>query len=183
MTLDPEDLERPFWSDDHDMDLPKIIPDALRMLGDLASVELTTSGTPCGKTGRLNLPCCWNTDIGSTAFFGFNNPGRDTNFYVAPHAREIKCTAWEAFRDAWCHHFVMVIDGQRVWDAQPLWPHYETIMWNLRGWGDGRKKLDDAKARRAAVRSYEDAVRRFGRIVNTRSAVKAAASPLAQRGE
>lgn len=164
-------LDRPFWSDNFDMDLPKIFPDARKMLGDLAEVELVTSGTP-DSNGRLNHPCVWNHHDGTIAFFGFDNPGRDTSFYVSPSAVELKCTAWEAFRDAWAHSFVMVIDQRRVWDTGALWPHFETIMWDLRGWQGGHR--DATVARRKAKASFAEAIRAFGRIVNDRLAVERA---------
>jgi hypothetical protein len=159
--------ERAFWSDDFDMDLPKIFPDARKMLGDLGDIELMTSGTPCSRTGRLNHPCVWNHDDGRVAFFGFGNPGRDTNYYVAPRTADITCTAWEAFRDAWAHSFVMVIDRQFVWDTAALWPRFEAIMWDLRGWGETK---NPRYARIKAKASYAEAIRRFGRIVNNRRA-------------
>lgn len=155
--------DAPFWSDDFDMDLPKIFPDARKLLGDLADVELVTSGTPCTKTGRLNHPCVWNGDGGMLAFFGFGNPGRDINFYVAPGSAVIRCTAWEAFRDAWPHTFIMIVDQQRVWDTGALRPHFETIMWDLRGRGGNGRTAGLARARAKA--SYSEAVRTFGRIV------------------
>ena len=156
--------DTPFWSDDFDMDLPKIFPDARRLLGDLADVELVTSGTPCGKTGRLNLPCCWNSHDGMLAFFGFGNPGRDVGFYVAPRAIDIRCTAWEAFRDAWTHSYIMIVDQQRVWDTGRLWPQFETIMYDVRG-GPNLCNRDVARARHVAMNSYSKAVLAFGRIV------------------
>lgn len=158
-------IERAFWSDDFDMDLPKIFPDARKMLGDLGDIELVTSGTPDRRTGRLNHPTVWNTDQGCAAFFGFGNPGRDTNFYVSGYAAsDIRCTAWEAFRDAWAHHFIMVIDQRRVWDTGALWPHFEAIMYDVRGWGERNPRY--AKIRAKA--SYAEAIRNFGRIMPIR---------------
>jgi len=159
----------PFWSDDFDMDLPKVFPDARRLLGDLADVEIVTSGMPCSRTGRLNHPTVWNTYDGCVAFFGFGNPARDTAFYVSGYAaQDITCTAWEAFRDCWAHHFVMFIDQRPVWDTHALCDAFDALMWDRRGWGASR--LTVREARRKAVKSYAAAVRKFGAIVNDRRA-------------
>ncbi len=166
--------DAPFWPDDFNMDLPKVFPDARRLLGDLADVELVPVGHP-DKNGRLNHPCVWNSDEGSIAFFGFGNSCRNESFYVAPGAQDIKCTAWEAFRDAWAHNFLMIVDAQRVWNAGDLWPYFETIMYEKRGWplGDKSPRL----ARLKAMGSYAGAVRAFGCIVNNRRANSRIPSP------
>jgi hypothetical protein len=160
--------ERPFWSDDFDMDFPKIFPDARKMLGDLAGLELITTGTPDRRTGRLNHPAVWNHERGSVAFFGFKSPCRD-QFYAAPSSQEIRCSAWEAFRDAWPHHLVMIVEQQVIWDTGALWPEFEIIMWNLRGWGDGKKARLDVCARRKVMSSFTKAVRTFGRVADLRA--------------
>lgn len=157
----------PFWSDSFDMDLPKVFPQARELLGDLADVQMWTGGRP-DASGRLNHPACWNTDMGLAAFFGFKNTGRNENYYVC--RERVRCTAWEAFRDAWAHNFVMVVENKVIWHADRLWPSFETIMWNMRGWGDGARKPKDASARRAALRSYRDAVSRFGDVVDLHGA-------------
>jgi len=162
-------VQMPFWSDDFDMDLPKVFPDALRLLGDLADVEITTCGIPCARTGRLNHPTVWNTCDGCAAFFGFGNPGRDTGFYFSGYgATEITCTAWEAFRDCWAHHFLMIVDRQSIWNSHALCDAFDAIMFNQRGWGKTRMTVPEA--RRKVMKSYAAAVRKFGEIVNTRIA-------------
>ncbi|WP_375782888.1 hypothetical protein ACE10Z_23530 [Bradyrhizobium sp. Pha-3] len=154
---------QPFWSDDFDMDLPKIFPEAHHLLGDLAGVEMWTGGS-ADANGRLNHPSCWNTDVGLAAFFGFSDTGRDEGFYVASGGR-VRCTAWEAFRDAWCRNYVMVIENRVVWRTDRLWPHFETIMWNVRSWDDGSKKPNDGFARRQALGSYRHAIQLFREVV------------------
>jgi hypothetical protein len=62
----------PFWSDDFDMDLPKVIPDAKAALGDVADLELVTHGHT--THGRLNHPSCWNHSLGLVAWFGRRDP-------------------------------------------------------------------------------------------------------------
>ncbi|SDD94320.1 hypothetical protein SAMN05216337_1017109 [Bradyrhizobium brasilense] len=154
--------DAPFWSDNFDMDLPKVFPEARELLGDLADVEMWTGGRP-DANGRLNHPACWNTDIGLAAFFGFKNTGRDENYMVC--RERVRCTAWEAFRDAWAHQFVMVVENKVVWHANRLWHPFEIIMWNKRGWGDGSKQVNEKAARRQARGSYRDPIRLFGNVV------------------
>lgn len=120
----------PFWSDDFDMDLPKVIPEARALLGELADLELvTTSHT---THGRINCPCCWNHELGLVSFFGrpgklYREPG-----YVTSNA-EVKCTLWEAIRDSWSHNNVIVFEFDPVFDGGALWPHFERIMYHIRG--------------------------------------------------
>lgn len=152
----------PFWSDDFDMDLPKILPNARELLGPLAGVELVTTGRPDERTGRLNHPAVWNHDQGVVAFFGFKSPRRP-EMMVAPSAGWVRCTAWEAFRDAWSHQYLMIVEGALVWDTFLLWPPFETIMCHLRGWR--KDSGGDAAARRQLAHSYEAAVKALGKIV------------------
>jgi hypothetical protein len=155
--------DTPFWSDDFDMDLPRILPEARELMGALGDVELVTTGKP-DKNGRLNHPAVWNGDRSMLAFFGFKNPCRPEQM-AAPGVGEVRCTAWEAFRDAWPHQYLIVIERRAIWDTGPLWKHFETIMWDLRGIG-GRKPPDRmSQARRAVVRSYRDGVRALERLV------------------
>jgi hypothetical protein len=136
-----------FWSDDFDLDLPKVLPEVEAMFTDLAEVKLFTHG---GETyGRLDHPTCWNTDKGLTAFVSLRaNPRPDANFYYTPDpVRE--CTPWELARDAWAHSYVIALDGRSVWDGEANWRDFETILWVKRGWGGGSKNasLPSAKAR------------------------------------
>jgi hypothetical protein len=153
--------DTPFWSDDFDMDLPKIFPEARELLGDLAEIELYTVGTPDKTTGRLNHPCVWNGDRSMLAFFGFQAPARP-EFYAAPSAQQIKCTAWEMFRDAWPHSYLIQVQQRPIWDTFALRRDFETIMWNVRGWEGGR---DPRPARCAALRSYREGIRAFGHVL------------------
>lgn len=154
-------MERPFWSDDFDMDLPKIFPDARRLLGDLGDIELVTVGTP-DANGRLNHPSVWNGDHSMLAFFGFKSPAKP-EFYATGRYTEVRCTAWEMFRDAWPHGYLIQVEGYPIWDTTHIWPHFEAIMWSVRGWQGGR---DPVPAKRAVMRSYCEGVRAFGRVVD-----------------
>jgi hypothetical protein len=120
-----------FWSDDFDMDLPKVIPDAKEMLGEHADLQLLTHG---GKTyGRLNHPVVWNSETGTVAFFGRRSPMKPPAYYTD---REIiGCTLWEAIRDAWAHTVVIVFEGRTpIWDGSKTWKQFEPIMYHIRGW-------------------------------------------------
>jgi hypothetical protein len=154
--------DAPFWSDDFDMDLPKIFPDARRLMGDLGDVELVTTG---GITnGRLNHPTVWNGDRSMLSFFGFKSPSRPS-FYADSREKEVRCTAWEAFRDAWAHNYLIQVERHPIWDTGPLWKHFETIMWDVRNWGHPSSR-DVPKARRAVMKSYCEGIRAFGRVVS-----------------
>lgn len=154
-------IDLPFWSDDFDMDLPKIIPDAKAQLGDLAGLELVTYG---GTThGRLNHPVCWNDDLGLVAFFG--RPGRHfiEPQYYRDHRELVTCTLWEAVRDAWAHHLVLVFEGEPVLNTEQFNNRFDRIMFKLRGWN---RSIPDAEIRAhkaavlAEIRDCEMRVRR-----------------------
>ena len=159
--------ELPFWSDDFDMDLPRIIPEAKSQLGDLADLEVLTYG---GTTfGRLNHPAVWNHELGSVAFFG--RPGRR---FIEPHyyhgeRERVRCTLWEAVRDAWPHHLVIIFEFDPVLDTGALSRRFDRIMYKLRGW---QNDISDAEitahkaAIIAAIRDCEMRVRRRIEVVD-----------------
>lgn len=128
--------EHPFWSDSFDMDLLKVIPNAREIIAPVADLELTTTGHL--THGRLNHPCVWNHDLGLVAFFGFGDPRRPEVFVTS--APVVRCTAMEAFRDAWAHSYVMLVEGRPIWDAGALWSGFQDIMWDLRGWEQRQSK-------------------------------------------
>jgi hypothetical protein len=106
----------PFWSDDFDMDLLKILPEVPELLGQLADVPLYVHGSVDPKNGRLHHPACYNGGFGFIAFFGLTATGFLPPGYVA--GREVvACTALEAIRDAWCHTYTIVLEGVTVFDA------------------------------------------------------------------
>lgn len=120
----------PMWCDDFDMDLPKILPEAKSLLGDTADVTLWTHGHT--THGRLNHPSVWNGDTGMVAFFGFRTPQKPEVYWTSSPL--VRCTFWEAVRDAWVHSMVMLVEGKPVLDTNRLWPDFEDIMWDVRGW-------------------------------------------------
>ncbi|HVX30142.1 MAG TPA: hypothetical protein VHA53_06640, partial [Nitrolancea sp.] len=114
----------PFWADDFDMDLPRVIPGSRELLGELADVRLVTCGIPDRDRGNLNHPHVWNHDIGMIAFFGFKSAARPAMYIAGGHrsAEHLPCSVWQAFRDAWAHQYVMLVEQQPVWDTGRLWP-------------------------------------------------------------
>lgn len=156
-------IDHPFWSDDFDMDLPKVVPGARAIVGDIADVTLWTTGGLC--KGRLNHPDVWNSDQGLVAFFGFHGAARPAIY----HSRRdpVACTVWEAFRDAWPHNYVMLVEQQPVWDTASLWPQFQTIMWHQRRWG--RTIAQRRAAEKAVIRSLTAAVKRL-RVLHAETA-------------
>lgn len=122
--------DAPFWSDDFDMDLPKVIPDAKALLGELADLKLVTTGHE--TYGRLNHPSVWNHDLGVVAFFG--RPGRfQRHSSFVSGSPDVRCTLWEALRDAWSHDYAILLEGVQVW-PYGTYEHFEPLMYALRGW-------------------------------------------------
>lgn len=135
-----------FWSDNFDMDLPKIIPAARSLLEPYADMELVTHGSE--THGRLNHPCVWNHALGSVAFFGRGHPHKPESFWT--NRPLVRCTLWEAVRDAWVHDIVIVFEGANpIFDGGRTFEQFEPLMYHVRGW----RKLDDA-----AVAEHKDAV-------------------------
>jgi hypothetical protein len=158
--------DRPFWADGFDMDLARVFPEAREMLRDLADVELVTTGAPCPRTGRLNHASVWNGRHAMLAYYGLEAPVRPASL-VAGNAAEIRCTAWEAFRDAWPHQYLMIVELRPVWNTQRLWPQFETLMWAERKWGvaDADKV---AAARAEVLMSITQAAAELREIVEAR---------------
>ena len=121
----------PFWSDDFDMDLLKVLPETPDILGKTADVELVTQGHT--SHGRLNHPAVWNTDGGLAAWFGFRDPARPTGF-VCDHPL-VRCTFLEVLRDAWSHTYLVMVERQRVWgNSRVGWELFQQLMYHRRGW-------------------------------------------------
>lgn len=143
------------WCDDFDMDLPKVIPDARDLLGDMADVKLSTHGHT--TYGALNHPSVWNCEDGPVAFFGFRSPRKPKSYWT--NAPTVRCTFWQAVRDAWAHSYIMAVEGRPVLDTNGLYPRFERIMYDLRGWGApkaaGVIARDKAAVRKSLVRAAE----------------------------
>ena len=156
--------EVPFWSDDFDMDLPKLFPDARRLLGDLGDIELVTTGRPDQRTGRLNHPSVWNSDRAMLAFFGFRSAVRPSHYYT--NEPEIRCTTWEAFRDAWPHSYLIVVERRPIWDTFALRAEFNALLYDLRNYPGLASKPDALKARVRVASSFSKAISAFGDLVN-----------------
>jgi len=162
MSVEAIQADRPMWCDDFDMDLPKVIPEARELLGDLADVRLLTHGHL--THGTLNHPTVWNHHDGTIAFFGLRGMSKPSTYWT--DAPVVTCTTWEAFRDAWPHHYTMLVDGVAIWNTDRLWRHFEAIMWDVRGWRSDVRKATEAK--QAVRRSIVRAVEELGRVVHSR---------------
>lgn len=137
--------DRKFWSDDFDMDLPKVIPDARDRLGEHAELELVTHGHE--THGRLNHPTVWNHYLGAVSFFGRGSPHKPEHYWTSDPL--VSCTLWEAVRDAWVHDNVILLEGSPIWRSQ--WRHFQPLMWAVRGWRPLPAGL---------IEMHQDAVRR-----------------------
>ncbi len=121
-----------FWSDDFDMDLPRIIPAVDDALGDAADITLWTHGHT--SHGRLNHPSVWHTHRGGVAYFGTDNSGgwKPADYYTG--APIVECTWREVARDAWPHRYIVAVSGLAVWDTNRLSGTFTRLMYDLRGW-------------------------------------------------
>ncbi len=154
----------PFWSDDFDMDLLKVLPDTEEILGRTAGVALYTYGHT--SYDRLNHPAVWNDYAGTVAFFGTTPSGFKDDCY-SPSSGLVECTFLEAVRDAWPHNYRLLINRQQVWDTERLMPLFDALMYHRRGWrrvadseeqllvGRLRKSLSAAVQRLIAVNPVE----------------------------
>ncbi len=135
-----EAADLPFWSDDFDMDLPKIIPEARERLGQYASLELLTYGN--ASYGRLNCPDCWNHTLGSVAWFGRKTPFKPDSYVTSSPL--VRCTLWEVLRDVWAHDFVLVFEGNPIWKHPEMWEeHFYPLMEHVRN----ERVLDEKEVR------------------------------------
>lgn len=135
-----------FWSDDFDMDLPKVIPGAKSLLGGYADMSLVTHGHQ--THGRLNHPTVWNHELGMVAFFGRGTPMKPASFYT--DSPFVRCTLWEAIRDAWVHDVVIIFERLTpIWDGLRTRENFDPLMGHLRG---------HAKLRETEVEEHKTAV-------------------------
>lgn len=131
----------PFWSDDFDMDLVALFPQLPNMLQDTAQETMWTFG---GETfTRLNHPAVWNWSTGPIAMFWKNKPAiqpdekgwfRLVNGMVTDRPL-IEATWLEVLRDAWSHCFLVMCDGEGLWNTadDELRRIFDAIMWHIRG--------------------------------------------------
>lgn len=163
------------WCDDFDMDLPKVIPEAMPIIGAIPdSVVLRTIGHE--TDGKLNHPCCWNHHLGAVAFFTLSEHDRPAlPFFVAGFGDHIvRCTFTEAVRDLWAHGLVMVVDGTVVWDAQRIGSRgaFDPLMSHVRGWHPLQADRVEVLKRRV-IASLTAATDRMQRLVAERQRLTA----------
>lgn len=136
------------WCDNFDMDLFKAVPAAVEYLKPLENIQLETRGHTW-KDGTLNHPACWNTDFGLAAFFRFKSASESASKVTANTSGPqpegfwtdeplVSCTALEALRDCWAHHYTLVLSTTNdrfypIWDAQRLYKEFNLLMYHLRG--------------------------------------------------
>lgn len=151
----------PFWSDDFDMDLLKVFPHIIKILGDTTITPLWTVGRT--THGRLNHPTVWDDPCGSLALFFTHEPRleRDAHgwfrikgFYV-DNAPVVPCTWVEVLRDAWPHHYAVTVDDMVLWNSSDLQDAFMRIMYDLRGWQKADITADRKKALHSIARANE----------------------------
>lgn len=134
----------PFWSDAFDMDLLKVIPEAADILAPVANIVLEVAGRP-DKNGKLNHPTVWNGDRAMVGFACLKGAVGDIvwwpPFYSDDGVRHtVNATLMELARDIWAHNCLIGVNGGRaILDSSDLWPTFETLMGDLRGWGNKPK--------------------------------------------
>lgn len=124
------------WCDTFDADLLKVVPGAVKALGETAGLELTTRSHI--TSGKINAPSCWNTSFGLAAFF-WTAAGAPPDACWHTNDPEVRCTLLEAVRDEWVHDAAVVIDGRVIW--RPPVALMMRLMYDVRGW----TVLDDAQ--------------------------------------
>ncbi len=139
------------WCDDFDMDLPRVLPEARALVGDLVDVRLLTH---C-HAQPINCPSAWNTSLGTTSFFALDREPRweMPRHYYAPDPL-VPCTFWELLRDEWSHQSVVLVDGRVLWRPDHLEGQFQRIMYDLRGWCTYRTIARD---KQVCLRSIERA--------------------------
>jgi hypothetical protein len=154
-------------TEDWDGDLLKIIPQAAEIIAPVADVKLVTFGSVDDR-GRLRHPSTWNGYDGSLAFFDFDAEPPTVSKPEEFHTEQpiVRCTALEAFCDAWMHHYVLFIRQKSVWDTFTL----RNLMMNLvmdarfsaRGQANPLCMSDEARgdAQNVVADRLRDAVRR-----------------------
>lgn len=134
-----EHATAPFWSDDFDMDLLKVFPNAAKIIRNPERVLWTVCNHP--THGRINCPSMWN-GIGSLLWTEKPEIARDEHGWfqieggLAGDAPLIECTWLEWLRDAWAHNHATLILPIRYGLPAVNYRDFEIILWNLRKLGD-----------------------------------------------
>ncbi|HLF28243.1 MAG TPA: hypothetical protein VJG32_18080 [Anaerolineae bacterium] len=154
------------WCDTFDMDLPKIIPDAMQAIAPVRNIVLYTHGG--ARDGVINHPAVWSTYSGSVAFFGFHPETiKDESYYTNDPV--VRCSFEEAVRDAWPHTYIIALNwfkvgrGWRqslVWDSFRLKDHFDILMYDLRRWRTSPIEVIE-QSKRYVVKSLEYATQQL----------------------
>jgi hypothetical protein len=156
----------PFWSDDFDMDLLKLLPNIEAMIGDdAAATVLFTHGHV--THGRLNHPASWNTQFGPAAFFGFQDPAKPEPMWTSDPV--VECTWLEVLRDCWSHSYAIVVERRWLLPGESLQSRFMELLGHVRGYARSPRASEVEWLRRtegAVLRSTERMLElRNGKIV------------------
>lgn len=159
-----------FWSDDFDMDLLKVYPNAVEALGATAEIKLWTISHE--TYGRINCPVAWNTYTGLQSFLWLENPylnlARDKHGWInidgfVCNEPVLECTWLEWLRDMWSHqHRWLLIPSGNIANVEHGgvhfagmdWWSFEKVMWHIRGWNDNLPEKDQEIQVKNAERGY-----------------------------
>lgn len=143
-------MSEPFWSDDFDMDLLKVMPFILNDLGPSANIPLWTVGHT--THGRLNHPTVWNTH---GAFVWTGKPFLPRNEHgwfniggCVDDSPLIECTWLELLRDQWTHDYAFILLPNSVLFQSAPRTSFDRLMYNLRGWD-----IDEPAGKRALMKA------------------------------
>jgi hypothetical protein len=147
-------------SEDWDGDLLKLIPQAEEIIARVADVKLFTRGS-VDKEGRLSHPSVWNQYAGMVAFFDFEGELESKPDMFWTDSPIVRCTALDAFADAWGHHYVLLLRGEPVWDTFKLQDTMMRLLYTARGVTKiGLDEEAKLKAQNEVADSLRGAVRR-----------------------
>lgn len=119
------------WYDKFDGDLYRLIPEAQEIVAPLGVIPLFTRGKP-DADGKLNHPACWNSYRGMVAFFGTASLPMEPEGYWTDDPL-VGCTAEEALRDCFPHHYVIMLNGCAVFDGFKYRNAYMNLLMDRRG--------------------------------------------------
>jgi hypothetical protein len=129
----PSIARAPFWSDDFDLDLLRVLPEIETAIGRTGEIVLHTHDTLAHPlTRRITHPVCWNTPRGPAAFFGFADAATPSAYVT--DAPLVDCTFLEAVRDCWVHGYLMVVERRAVLDGLRLRFSFDVLLTYHRRW-------------------------------------------------
>ncbi len=150
-----------FWSDDFDMDLPKVLPGVWDLAQQAPTIPIYTQGHR--SYGRLNHPAVWNHHDGMVAFFGFDQVCGKPSHYVCG-GEVVECTFAEVIRDGWPHGYRVLLEGREIWNSERVQWAFNALMYDLRGWHDRLPASERFRVTSAVLRSVGKAVQEFSMV-------------------